>query len=80
MTVRSLTILKVYEGLTADKVGIMVNDQVIEIDGISVADSLMDTLETAMDKPVGDCVTFIIKRPDGSKQKISVKFTTRNWE
>jgi hypothetical protein len=80
MRVRSLTVLKVYEGSSADKAGIIVNDQLIEIDGIPVAGSLMDTLVSAMDKPVGDRVALVIKRSDGSKNKVSVELTASKSE
>jgi hypothetical protein len=80
MTVQSFTVDKVEVGSTAANAGINVGDQVIEIDGVPVEGSNINTLIPAMDKPVGDDVSLVIKRPDGSLEKIEVEITAISSE
>jgi carboxyl-terminal processing protease len=77
MTVKSLTVDKVLIGSTAAKAGVKVDDQIIEIDGLSVEGCNINTLIHAMEKPSGENVTLIIKRRGGSNNKITVEVTAR---
>ena len=75
MTVQSFTVDKVETGSTAANAGINIGDRVIEIDGVPVEGSNINALIPAMDKPVGEDVTLVIKRPDGSLDKVRVEIT-----
>ena len=77
MTVKSLTVVKVLTGSAASKAGVEVGDQIIEIDGLPVEGSNINTLISAIEKPAGETVTFMVKRPDNSKSKIIVEVTAR---
>jgi hypothetical protein len=80
MTVQSFTVDKVKVGSMAANAGINIGDQVIKIDGVLVEGSNINTLITAMDKPVGDDISLVIKRPDGSLDKIDVEITAISSE
>jgi hypothetical protein len=77
MIVKTLTVARVTNGSSADKASIKVGDQIIEIDGLLVDGSNMNTLAQAMDIPAGNNVTLLIERPDGIKYTKTVKVTSK---
>jgi len=80
MTLETLTVSRVTKGSTADQAGIVAGDKIIEIDGMVVAGSNINTLMPAMDKPAGDHVTLVIKRLDDSQKKITVEIAATTPE
>ena len=72
MTLESLVVAKVVKGSPAAKAGMQLGDQIIEIDGLIVEGNNTYTLMPIMDKPAGDEITFVVRRPDGTQRKITM--------
>jgi C-terminal processing protease CtpA/Prc len=78
MTARTLTVSNVIKGSTAEKSDIQVHDRIITIDGLPVEGSSIDKLFAALNKPVGDRLALVLKRLDGSKQKVTLEIEAIN--
>lgn len=67
-----LVVGEVYEGYSADKEGIKVGDQIIQIDDVLVSDFKNDKITTLLKGPSGTEVKLVIKR-QGQNQSMTVK-------
>lgn len=61
-TIRSIKVEKVFPNSPAAKAGLLPDDLVVGIDGITVAGAQADALKKAMHKPVGATLRLEIKR------------------
>ena len=72
---KGIIISKVFEGLAADKAGIKVGDQIIEVNGKTATDRKVNEITQVLAGQPGSDVKLMLKRAGGSQEQITVKRT-----
>ena len=80
MTIQSLVVSEVAKTSPAEQAGIQIGDQIIEIDGLPVAGNSTSMLMPAMDKPIGDKITMVVRSSNGIERKVTLVITTLSSE
>ncbi len=71
-TLRTITIQKVVPKSPAAQAGIAAGDQIIEVEGRTVAGTKGRALEPLMRKKVGEALHLLLKRPNGGSFKATL--------
>jgi C-terminal processing protease CtpA/Prc len=70
--IRSLTVVPVPPGLPASQAGILVGDEITEIDGKTVAGAIGSELGALMEKAPGETLNLKLVRKDGGHISVSL--------
>lgn len=71
-TLKSVKVAKVVPGSPADKAGINVGDQIVEVEGRVVAGSKAGDLKPYMEREVGQTVRLGVRKPSGEVGQVAL--------